>query len=643
MATDDTDRFMRAGLALIQQALSIFDADLRLRVSNRRYQEMFDLPDHLVTPGAGFEDTIRYLVYRGEYGPQPDPEAAVQERVALARAFKPHYMERQRSNGRWISVEGAPLPQGGWVAVYTDITEIKIQEQLLRARSEELAGQLFAHAERLAQANRALAAMNSALAESRCEIAEIEARTRLVTEMIPAHIAHLNQELVYTWSNRRLSSLLPGVPSNVVGLRADTVLGATFPKIEPHLQRALAGEAAVVEITHDESGRRLRVALTPDPAGGVYILSTDITAEAQTRAALAQTQRRALAAQLTSGLAHDFGNLLTVIMGLQSKLARLPELSPEGQELVRATLAAARRGGDLLQKIGAISGPRELRSEPVQVPALFDEVKTLAGPSLGATIRLDCLVEPDLPALWLDPGAVQDSLLNLIFNARDAILGPQGKGAGSIRISAQRRGDLWFDLIVEDDGPGFSAEALKRGLEPFFTTKSGEGAGLGLAMVFDHAALAGGTVQLSNRPEGGARVVLRLPFQPVVDSGERLLVLLVDDDVEIREDIRERLCALGHSVVEAASADEAMMLAEVAEVSLVLTDLRLSGGETGLDLAKRLAKRRLVFGFMTALPAEDSLRQEAERLAPVLAKPFTAAALSAFIARAVAARHARAA
>jgi len=136
MNTDSVEKLTRAGLNLIQQALSIFDSDLKLAVCNSRYQEMFGLPDALVTPGASFEETVRYLVERGEYGEQSDPVEAVRLRVETARDFQPHYMERQRANNRWISVEGAPLTQGGWVSVYTDITEIKLQEQLLRARSE---------------------------------------------------------------------------------------------------------------------------------------------------------------------------------------------------------------------------------------------------------------------------------------------------------------------------------------------------------------------------------------------------------------------------------------------------------------------------------------------------------------------------
>ncbi len=108
--TAQTQAMITAGLNLIQQALSIYDADLRLAVCNHRFQEMFDLPDPLVTPGAGFEATVRYLAERGEHGPIDDIDAFVRARVEQARAFEPHYMERPRANGRTLSVEGSPLP-----------------------------------------------------------------------------------------------------------------------------------------------------------------------------------------------------------------------------------------------------------------------------------------------------------------------------------------------------------------------------------------------------------------------------------------------------------------------------------------------------------------------------------------------------
>ena len=205
----------RSGLNLIGQALSIFDADLRLAVANTQYQAMFDLPDSLTEAGASFEDTIRYLVLRGEYGPQDDPDAAVALRVNQARTFQPHYFERERTNGQWIAVEGAPLSQGGWVTVYTDITRIKQQEALLRARSVALSEQVLLNAESLAAANRELAATNAALQEAQRVLTQTEARTRQVTEMVPAHIAHMDAQYRYTFSNRRLPSVFPGAAGEI--------------------------------------------------------------------------------------------------------------------------------------------------------------------------------------------------------------------------------------------------------------------------------------------------------------------------------------------------------------------------------------------------------------------------------------------
>ncbi|MCW3781755.1 hybrid sensor histidine kinase/response regulator [Defluviimonas salinarum] len=633
---DTRAKLTQAGLNLIQQALSIYDKDLRLAVCNRRFQEMFDLPEALVTPGAAFEDTIRYLVTRGEYGPVEDEEDAVRTRVEQARAFQPHYMERTRANGRTISVEGSPLQQGGWVTVYTDITEIKAQEALLRTRSEELSDQLLTHAERLAQANRALGATNAALTEAKRELTEMEARTRLVTEMMPAHIAHVGHDLVYTYSNRRLSAVMPGSLSDIVGRPVPEALGAeTFAKIEPGLGRALSGEPNVFEFTHDASGRRIRLALTPDrDAGGrvqgVYILSMDVTEETQARAALSQSAKRELAAQLTSGLAHDFANLLTIILGLQGRLERIEKLPADAADLARATLAAARRGGTLLDRIAAISGPREIHPAATDLAALLDELRIMAGPSLPEGIGLDILVAGALGPVLLDAGSLQDSLLNLVLNARDAI----GSGVGRITLTVRPVRDTWIEISVADTGPGFSAAALDHGLDPFFTTKGGEGSGLGLSMVYDHTKLMGGSVKLANRPEGGARVMLRLPLRPVGPApAAPLLVLLVEDTEEIRTDIREMLTAMGHNVIEAASVAEAEELVDLPGVDLVLSDISLPGGRTGVDFMQALAARdhparRLL---MTSLPPGDAMRARAGAV-PILSKPFTAAELAAELA-----------
>ncbi|RUS60292.1 response regulator [Pseudorhodobacter sp. E13] len=632
-----------AGLNLIQQALSIYDSDLRLAVCNRRFSEMFSLPPELSEPGAAFEDTIRFLVARGEYGTVEDVEAAVAARVEAARAFQPHYMERMRPGGRWISVEGAPLAQGGWVTVYTDITEIKLQEGLLRARSEELSEQVLANAERLSQANRQLAATNAALEETKRELTEMEARTRLTTEMMPAHIAHVGRDLRYTYSNRRLSSVMPGPgrPQSILGLTGREALGAaTFEKIAAYLHRALEGEASVFEFADDESGRRIRAAFTPDqtdggPINGVYILSMDVTEEVQARSALMQTRKRELAAQLTSGLAHDFANLLTIILGLQGRLERLA--LPEGaQGLVAATLAAARRGGTLLDRIAGISGKRELKPVVTAMPQFLADLAALSEPILPDHIQLWMQREGLEAPLRLDAGMLQDALVNLILNARDAMVGQAGGARpGKITLTARNLRDTWLEIVVEDDGPGFSEEALAHGLDPFFTTKGGEGSGLGLAMVYDQVTLAGGTVRLANRDAGGGRVTLRLPLRRATPDATPKMVLLVEDNPDIRENVREMLRGLGHSVIEAASTDEGLSLATLPGVEIVLSDISLPGQMNGVEMLEKLATSHPPLrGFlMTSLPASAPLRLRGEARFPLLAKPFDASQLAAFLMR----------
>jgi CheY-like chemotaxis protein len=240
---------------------------------------------------------------------------------------------------------------------------------------------------------------------------------------------------------------------------------------------------------------------------------------------------------------------------------------------------------------------------------------------------LDGLVETD-------PGLLQDSLLNLILNARDAI----GPRAGTITVAARRIEETWIEITVRDTGPGFSDMALAHALDPFFTTKGGEGSGLGLSMVYDMATLSGGHLRIGNW-EGGALAQLRLPYRAAAKAAPgRGLVLLVEDSDDIRASVRAMLVGLGHSVIEATNVDEALALSELPGIDCVLSDITLIGEKTGLDLAETLSTRpgAPAICLMTALSPDDPLRRAAARRFPVLAKPFDEAAL----ARLIAARHA---
>ena len=618
----DPNAMTRAGLNLIQQALSIYNKDLELALCNQRHGEMFNLPKSLTTPGAKFEDTIRYLVESGEYGDVENAEAFIQEKVDIAKAFEPHYVERIRANGQVISIEGAPLPQGGWVTVYTDITQTKKQENLLRLRSEELSDQLLSYSEELAAKNRQLESSIAALEEAKRELTEIESRTRLTSEMIPAHVAHVDRQGRYRYSNRRLSMVLPDRPNDIIGRPISEVLGApTYNQISPKLREAFLGTPSVLEFTDDLSARRIRVAFTPDVKEtgieGAYILSMDITEETQARNALQQVAKRELAAQLTSGLAHDFANLLTIILGAQSRLTSRVH-DAESLALIEATKTAATRGGSLLNTIGDMTGTRNLNPTPTHIEALLEKLLPLAEAALPKSIILKIHNTVPDEAYFLDSGMLQDALLNLILNAKDAC----GAG-GRIKLSIRPVADIWLDFIVTDSGSGFSAKALKHALDPFYTTKGLDGNGLGLTMVYDAAKLAGGDLRLSNS-FSGARAQLRLPLRKVPAMPHKAMVLIVEDDPSLRKDMRVMLTDLGHLVIEASSVSEALDLCQsLPDIALILCDLNLEGDENGTALAKARPHPSAELIFMTSLPIADPLHQDALTLAPVLSKPFS--------------------
>lgn len=618
----DPNAMTQAGLNLIQQALSIYNKDLELALCNQRHGEMFNLPKSLTTPGAKFEDTIRYLVESGEYGDVENAEAFIQEKVDIAKAFEPHYVERIRANGQVISIEGAPLPQGGWVTVYTDITQTKKQENLLRLRSEELSDQLLSYSEELAAKNRQLESSIAALEEAKRELTEIESRTRLTSEMIPAHVAHVDRQGRYRYSNRRLSMVLPDRPNDIIGRPISEVLGApTYNQISPKLREAFLGTPSVLEFTDDLSARRIRVAFTPDVKEtgieGAYILSMDITEETQARNALQQVAKRELAAQLTSGLAHDFANLLTIILGAQSRLTSRVH-DAESLALIEATKTAATRGGSLLNTIGDMTGTRNLNPKPTHIEALLEKLLPLAEAALPKSIILKIHNTVPDEAYFLDSGMLQDALLNLILNAKDAC----GAG-GRIKLSIRPVADIWLDFIVTDSGSGFSAKALKHALDPFYTTKGLDGNGLGLTMVYDAAKLAGGDLRLSNS-FSGARAQLRLPLRKVPAMPHKAMVLIVEDDPSLRKDMRVMLTDLGHLVIEASSVSEALDLCQnLPDIALILCDLNLEGDENGTALAKARPHPSAELIFMTSLPIADPLHQDALTLAPVLSKPFS--------------------
>jgi signal transduction histidine kinase len=633
-SADHIQQLTSAGLNLITQALSIYDNDLQLVVANDRFQKMFDLPAHLATTGASFEGTIRYLVERGDYGDVNDIEAFVRERLTQAEAFEPHYFERTRPNGMTISVEGVPLEEGGWVTVYTDISGVKAQEDLLRNHSANLSEELLSRSEELSQTNRALLAMVKTLEETKRYLTASQDRLNLTNAMTPAHIARVGRDGIYTYSNHKLHTILPGRSSDVIGKHFSDALGQdVYQRISPDFDRALNGEAPVLEFSDTKSSRHIRIAFTPemddeDHVVGVYLLSTDVTEEVNARQALVHARRRELAAQLTSGLAHDFNNLLTIILGQQGRLEAQPNLSPVQQEISQIIRSAAFRGAALIDDLSKVDAKRELETRPVHIPTLLENFALLAHAALPTEAVLTIKNELPDTDLMLDAGFAQDALLNLVLNAGEALDGP-----GSVMLTLQRDDGPTLRLSVQDNGPGFTEHALKNALSPFYTSKRGKpGRGLGLSTAFDFAKSCGGRINLGNVDAGGAEIILHLPYQtPPQDPPG--LILLVEDDPTLREMIRAQLRDLGHAVIETDNVPEAVRLAQVPDVTLVLTDVMLADGGTGLALSGALqaAGLDLPLRAITGLPKDDPIRQALACKHPVLNKPFTLTALKSHL------------
>ncbi|WP_284881278.1 ATP-binding protein [Citrobacter portucalensis] len=314
--------------------------------------------------------------------------------------------------------------------------------------------------------------------------------------------------------------------------------------------------------------------------------------------ALLHSQKLKAVGQLTGGLAHDFNNLLAVIIG---SLDLVDPDSPDAPRVNRA-LKAAERGALLTQRLLAFSRKQSLHPHAVELKTLLENLGELMRHSLPATLTLE--IEAQSPAwpAWIDVSQLENAIINLVMNARDAMDGQ----AGTIKIrtwnqrvtrSDGRKQDMVM-LEVADQGSGMSQEVKAQVFEPFFTTKqTGSGSGLGLSMVYGFVRQSGGRVEIESAPGQGTTVRLQLPravvpvqaqAEPVAvhaaNSGEKL-VLVLEDEADVRQTLCEQLHLLGYLTLEAANGEQAMhMLAASSEIDILISDLMLPGGLSGVDV-----------------------------------------------------------
>ena len=339
----------------------------------------------------------------------------------------------------------------------------------------------------------------------------------------------------------------------------------------------------------------------------------------------------------------NFNNLLAVIIG------SLELVEPDARDAPRLSraLKAAERGALLTQRLLAFSRKQALHPQAVAMAPLLENLSELMRHSLPATLSLK--IEAQSPAwpAWIDVGQLENALINLVMNARDAMAGRDGVikirtwNQRVTRSSGQRQDMVALEVI--DHGSGMSQAVKARVFEPFFTTKAtGSGSGLGLSMVYGFVRQSGGRVALESAPGQGTTVRLQLPraltevekeVAPAVDepppAGERL-ALVLEDEEDVRQTLCEQLHQLGWLTLETASGEEALQLLEASpDIALLISDLMLPGALSGADVI-HTARRRfpalpvLLISGQDLRPAQNPALPEVEWLR----KPFTRAQLA---------------
>ena len=385
-----------------------------------------------------------------------------------------------------------------------------------------------------------------------------------------------------------------------------------------------------------------------DAAGDPYaicLIASDVTERRTLERDLHQAQRLESVGQLAGGVAHDFNNLLSVVQGHAGFLLEdLPDASPLVDD-ANAIKGAAQRAAALTQELLVFAGRERVSNEALDLNEIVHDAERLLHRTIGDHISVETSLEARLPAIHASAVQVEQVLVNLVVNARDAL--PDG-GTVQIRTdslalehapaSSSLRPGRHVRLVVSDDGEGMSPETASRALEPFYTTKArGKGSGLGLSTVYGIVTQAGGHLDIDTAPGEGTSVTILLPAlaardcrtprveqPPPAAAQGRGTVLLVEDEPGVRAVAARVLSAAGYRVLPAEEGCVALSLFDrhEREVDLLLTDIVMPG-MSGSDLAAQLRARRpdLPVAFMSGYADGDGSELDDADVA-LLAKPF---------------------
>ncbi len=407
---------------------------------------------------------------------------------------------------------------------------------------------------------------------------------------------------------------------------------------------------------HDQAIRWInlkgRVHFTDGRAVRIAGVVTDATDRRRLDEQLRHAQKMEAVGQLTGGVAHDFNNLLMIIGGSLDMLSRSLPSTARTARLIEAARQGVARGAKLNSQLLAFARRQDLQAEAVAVDSLIAGFQDLLARAVGETVVVRITADPEPWGCLTDAHQLEAAILNLAINARDAM--PRGGTltlATAKRTLDDREAGVWgvaagdyVVVSVADTGVGMPPAVLARVFEPFFTTKGiGKGTGLGLSQVYGFAQQSGGFVTIDSEPGRGTTVAIHLPRTelpaPGTETAElaadivagRGIVLVVEDDPEVRATTSGLLQDLGYTVIEAETGRVALdLVARGAAPDLVFTDVIMPDGMSGLDLASELRARRpdlpvlLTSGYtaqrLLPEPTADGLR--------VLHKPYSRLDLS---------------
>lgn len=582
-ATVDRNRFLRA-MENLAEGFAFYDADDRLVICNSRFRELNNYAADKLTYGKTFEEFLRACLEKGMIvEARGGEEKWLAQRMAEHRD-PPNVFEVQRA-GRWYEIREQSDRNGGILFFVLDIHEQKTTELQNKSLNE---------------------------------------RIRLQFECMPVACLVMSPEFaVIDWNP---------AAERIFGYGREEMIGRSpYERMIPEsardnvkaIERRLrTGEPHVSDIGESitKDGRALVCEWFYTPildaekqCIGILSMAMDITEKRKAEEKLRQAQRMEAVGQLTGGIAHDFNNLLQIIFGNSEILVQGLKDHPDLVRWAEMTKAAAERGANLTQRLLAFSRQQVLAPTAIDLTSLVVEFVELLKLTLPESIEITTELGDEISPLMLDVGQLENALLNLALNARDAM--PSG---GRLTIEVRNRivkpddrqadvtpGD-YVALAVTDTGIGMAPDVLKRAFEPFFTTKDvSKGSGLGLSMVYGFAAQSGGQVKIESSSGIGTTVTLWFPRgemkQPdrpksrqaagTIPTGSET-ILVVEDDAMVRSYVTDQLRSLGYRVTEADSGGAALShLETLGPFDMLFTDIVMPGGMSGRELAEEVARR----------------------------------------------------